>query len=422
MQASSIPRKFNIPFANNAGPTYTNVIPQASQIGITGGAASLVDGFPPITFVPITAGGIPPWGKDFNGLLNQITAWTQFNSCAGGLPTYDSTFSGLIGGYPYGTFLAAAFGVTAGSPQGGNHGWFSTVDNNTINPDVTFNSANWVPVPAVINTPVTYTIGAGGQFTDLNAAYNYLSRFTIMHAGTVVLQYAAGVYNYVSTMVYIDHPQNHRISILGAPMISPIDTTNSSYTGSIASSMSYLRSHFATELHFTGGSGIEVNTVQPAAIDGLLVTGDGTFGISDGQGIAFSCNGFSSEVSYGPSRLNGLAICQFNFGFTMISGGSLTFPFSSPVVLIGNTIYGMIGNARSYGFFNGNIISYNNGLNDIICTHESCFQFNGTVYAGNVLCQNESFVNIVHSYSASLSPAVGVVGNGNALIIQGTGN
>src|SRR5262249_55866104 len=72
---SGLPSRSNIPGANSAGSSYVRVIPQASQIGITNCAASLTDGFPPLAFVPQSAGGCPPFGQDFNGILKQITQW-----------------------------------------------------------------------------------------------------------------------------------------------------------------------------------------------------------------------------------------------------------------------------------------------------------------------------------------------------------
>ncbi len=80
MLAADIPTKFNIPFADNAGGAFIRPIPEASQIGIEAGAASLNDGFPPDTFTPVSAGGTPPFGRDFNGLLNQITAWNRWQN------------------------------------------------------------------------------------------------------------------------------------------------------------------------------------------------------------------------------------------------------------------------------------------------------------------------------------------------------
>lgn len=130
---ASAPTPFNIPWANSAGSAYTRVIPQASQIGIQSCAASLTDGFPPLTFIPSTAGGCPPFGQDFNGILKQITQWSQWQ--AAGAPTlYSSAFSGAIGGYPKGTVLANASTVGCW--------WLSIVDNNGSNPDAS--GSNWL--------------------------------------------------------------------------------------------------------------------------------------------------------------------------------------------------------------------------------------------------------------------------------------
>lgn len=141
MLQSSIPAKFPIPWGNNAGAPYTHSIPVNSQIGTTNGAASLTDGFPPLTFTPESAGGTPPFGKDFNGILNQITQWSQWFS-AGGAILYDATFQAAIGGYPNGAIVGSLI-------VPGNF-WMSTVDSNTSNPDS--GGANWVTPPAMRGT------------------------------------------------------------------------------------------------------------------------------------------------------------------------------------------------------------------------------------------------------------------------------
>lgn len=137
MKASSIPSKFNIPFANSAGAGYTRPIPEASQIGIQNGAASLTDGFPPANFLPQGAGGTPPFGQDFNGLLKQVTSWTQWQNAGGAVP-YDQTFQLAIGGYPYGAIVESA--ATPGTF------WICTADDNTTNPDTS--GANWSAWPS----------------------------------------------------------------------------------------------------------------------------------------------------------------------------------------------------------------------------------------------------------------------------------
>lgn len=134
MQASQSPSAFVAPFANSAGAGFIRTIPANSQIGITAGAASLHDGFPPVCFVPVAAGGTPPWGQDTNGILNQITAGVQWTQ-VGGTPVYNSTFATAIGGYPNGAILQSADGTGF---------WRSTTDNNTSNPDS--GGANWLPM------------------------------------------------------------------------------------------------------------------------------------------------------------------------------------------------------------------------------------------------------------------------------------
>jgi hypothetical protein len=133
MQDTDVPAKFNIPWGNSAGPSYIRVVPQASQIGVQAGAASLTDGYPPLTFTPEASGGVPPFGQDTNGILNQITAWLRWLAGGGDPPVYDSTFQSAIGGYRKGAVVSSA--TTFG------HYWMSLVDNNTSNPDT--GGANW---------------------------------------------------------------------------------------------------------------------------------------------------------------------------------------------------------------------------------------------------------------------------------------
>ena len=160
MLASSIPVKFPIPFGNNAGSSYIHQVPTASQIGITPGAASLTDGFVPLNFQNEATGGVPPFGNDFNGILNQITAWSRWQNAAGPV-AYDGTFSTAIGGYPKGAFLTTAAG-------GG--WWLSLVDNNTSNPDT--GGANW----QLIQTGTIYAGNPNGNVAGVAVSATGLSQ------------------------------------------------------------------------------------------------------------------------------------------------------------------------------------------------------------------------------------------------------
>lgn len=155
MQLSNIPDKLVLPFANAGGK---NSIPVNSQIGITAGAASLVDGFPPLTRTPIAAGGVPPSGLDMNGILYDMSAVVRWANAGGGYP-YDSAFAtdSNVGGYPKGARVARSDGAGY---------WFNTVDNNVTDPESSGSAAaGWVPdftsgVTAITMTSSSVTLTA----------------------------------------------------------------------------------------------------------------------------------------------------------------------------------------------------------------------------------------------------------------------
>ncbi|MDE2105793.1 MAG: hypothetical protein KGL39_51690 [Patescibacteria group bacterium] len=157
MKASDIPSKFSIPFGNGAGGSYIRAVPTASQIGVNDGLASLTDGFPPLNFQPIASGGVPPFGQDMNGILNQSTAWTRWQNAGATVP-YDSAFQTLIGGYPEGAVVAST--TTLGLF------WYCTADDNLTNPDT--GGANWLAwqvLGALSASQLFQTFLASGTYT-----------------------------------------------------------------------------------------------------------------------------------------------------------------------------------------------------------------------------------------------------------------
>ncbi|EPV8456209.1 hypothetical protein ACWASV_001866 [Serratia marcescens] len=131
MKLTDKPRQIAVPFAS--GTADKNTIPNnATQETKEKGNAAYDSGFPPLTMTAIAAGGIPPHGKDFNGLLNDITAAIRFSQ-AGGQYTFDSAFASGIGGYPRGAMVLSSDGSKI---------WWNTVDSNTSDPDGT-SAAGW---------------------------------------------------------------------------------------------------------------------------------------------------------------------------------------------------------------------------------------------------------------------------------------
>lgn len=156
MNLASIPDKFYEPFANHAGPGYINPIPDASQIGVNPGYASLHDGFVPLNATPVGAGGIPPRIQDWNGILYQVTAWNQWQA-AGGPVFYDLGFATAVGGYPRGAVLT--------SNANSNKFWINQLDGNATDPDGG-GAANWQDLFAPIFTNAEFF----GTFDVIGAA------------------------------------------------------------------------------------------------------------------------------------------------------------------------------------------------------------------------------------------------------------
>ena len=131
MEIIQAPSQLVLPWGNGDS-TKTNPVPVPSQIGITPGAASWTDGFPPLCATAVTSGGVPPAKADMNGGLFQMSAVDVW-MCAGAGFLQNSSFATAIGGYPIGARVLRADYLGY---------WQSIVDNNTSNPDA--GGAGWV--------------------------------------------------------------------------------------------------------------------------------------------------------------------------------------------------------------------------------------------------------------------------------------
>ncbi len=162
------PTNLQLPFAN-AG--LKNTIPVATAAGAL---ASYTEGFPAVTMQPVASGGLPPYGKDFNGLLFDITSHTLWLN-AGGQYRFDAALSTAMGGYPKGMVLQNDDGTAS---------YISAIDNNTTD----FNSTpaaigvSWLAYSgkAYANTTVNTT----GGVTVLTATQAGADQITV--AGVLV--------------------------------------------------------------------------------------------------------------------------------------------------------------------------------------------------------------------------------------------
>ncbi|MGH7222480.1 MAG: hypothetical protein ACRELF_04595 [Gemmataceae bacterium] len=133
LSGSAIPTAVSTYWGSSApGGNITCPIPIPSQISTSPGRASWTDGFPPLTFLLQGAGGVPPSGQDFNGVLCQLSQWTRWYNAGAPIP-YSATFQSAIGGYPSNAIVPSA--VYSGVI------WQSGVDNNLSDPDT--GGVNW---------------------------------------------------------------------------------------------------------------------------------------------------------------------------------------------------------------------------------------------------------------------------------------
>jgi hypothetical protein len=136
------PAIFLKPFAENAGdPAFiTYPLPVPSQIAILPGAASLTDGFPPLTMQdPASQGGVPPFGQDMNGILRMLSAYCVWLQAGMGF-FFNTAFATANGGYPTGAQLQS---TTNDALQ-----WLNTVNGNMTDPDDAGTAVGWIALTA----------------------------------------------------------------------------------------------------------------------------------------------------------------------------------------------------------------------------------------------------------------------------------
>lgn len=157
----SAPTKITVNWAASGDK---NAIPIPSQ---SGGAASFTAGFPPLTMTPKASGGVPPSGKDMNGILFSLSQAIQYEQSGGHFP-YDSSFASAVGGYPIGAIVQAT----------DNSGfWINGTANNSTDPEAF--GAGWLPLKQAGATSISVS-SSNVTLTALQA-----SKDTFIVSGTL---------------------------------------------------------------------------------------------------------------------------------------------------------------------------------------------------------------------------------------------
>lgn len=119
------PKLISKPFAQNG---QKNVIPEKYETSMESNQATWDQGFGQITMLPVSAGGLPPKGQDFNGILNQMCE-TIVHISKGGVFKFSADYATAINGYPKGAILQS---------EDEKKYYQSLIDNNKVN----FNTAS----------------------------------------------------------------------------------------------------------------------------------------------------------------------------------------------------------------------------------------------------------------------------------------
>lgn len=112
-----------VPFAQDAPAVNVDAIPVNLSPSDPPQAASWSQGFPAVTMTPLAAGGIPPRGQSFNGVLQDITEHLVYIG-GGGQYRWSAAYVAAKGGYSIGDVIQADNGLLS---------YVSLVDNNTDN-------------------------------------------------------------------------------------------------------------------------------------------------------------------------------------------------------------------------------------------------------------------------------------------------
>lgn len=149
MNSSDTPSRITKAFGVNG---LKNTIPvDSSSTTDNNGVATFDKGFPEVTMQPLSAGGIPPSGKDMNGVLYSTTIQQQWQN-AGMTYPFSQSFSDAVSGYPKGAIVPSS--VYTGQ-------WLNLNEANGTSPESsTGANTGWVPINNYGVTQITMTSGS----------------------------------------------------------------------------------------------------------------------------------------------------------------------------------------------------------------------------------------------------------------------
>jgi hypothetical protein len=286
-----------IPFGKNATPGTIDPIPKTRGPGDEPQQATWDEGFPQVTMTPLAAGGIPPKGQDFNGVLKAISEHTVFTE-HGGQYKWSSAYVAQSGGYSISDVVQADDGLNS---------YVSLVDSNT---------ANFNTTPASIGTSWALYAGRNTQ--------------------TMATETVAGI-SKRSTQALAEAGVDDTTSM------TPLKTKQSIAANTSASTDGIAGSHSNLKVSATGLSALVVVTADAVCVKNPAFAQKVLNAISLSVNLAGSgANGLDTGVSAASTWYSVWAIWN---GTTV--AGLLSLSATAPTMPAGYTYKARIGWARS---------------------------------------------------------------------------
>lgn len=144
----SNPYLVKIPFCNTGNKNTIQIERQPTQEPQD---ATYTEGFPPVTMIPETGGGIAPNGLDFNGIFYELSSPIA-HYCRGDRILFDAVYAAAIGGYNKGAILISSDYTKE---------YISLVDNNTVDPNGSNTTGFWSIYAGQGSVPVATSTTTG---------------------------------------------------------------------------------------------------------------------------------------------------------------------------------------------------------------------------------------------------------------------
>lgn len=366
MNSSDTPSRITKAFGVNG---LKNTIPvDSSTTTDNNGVATFDKGFPPVTMQPLSAGGIPPSGKDMNGVLYSTTIQQQWQN-AGMTYPFSQDFSDAVSGYPKGAIVPSsvytgqwlnlneANGTSPESPTGANTGWVPI--NNYGVTQITMTSGS--VVMSSLQAAKDRIIISGTLTANVNLIFPAWIKSWVVHNNctgnfTITCRTASGsgvvVIPGLVSRLFCDgvnisdetyNPNNDMVGMVSAFAANSPPTGWLAANGSLVSRVTYAR--LFSRIGTTFGAGDGSTTFALPDMRGEFVRGwDNGRGVDSGRAFGSWQKG---SVIVGDDGVAGINVASYNVADKTIVGldlgGSETYQISTATGLSelrGNTFYG----------------------------------------------------------------------------------